>query len=269
MENNTRIKVVLGLSITAIMMIVGLASMVYGLSPFDSSDAEKDNDGDLLTNVEEFNAGTDPNNADTDGDGLPDGWEFEYEMDPTDPSDASLDFDYYGGEEYASYTEVPYPYTNYNEFYRVVGQDEEGNDIIQHTDPTNPDSDGDGILDPDDRWPLNYKNDGTGSGGSGGGDSGGSGSGPAQGGDGDGDGNADDDGDGLSDTEEMGMGTDHENPDTDGDGLIDSLEPRMGTDPNDWDTDNDGLMDGNELGADGGSTDGTVVDSDNDGINYM
>ncbi|MCD6382862.1 MAG: hypothetical protein J7L88_00165, partial [Thermoplasmata archaeon] len=173
---------------------------------------------------------------------------------------------YYGGEEYASYTEVPYPYTNYNEFYRVVGQDEEGNDIIQHTDPTNPDSDGDGILDPDDRWPLNYKNDGTGSGGSGGGDSGGSGSGPAQGGDGDGDGNADDDGDGLTDTEEMGMGTDHENPDTDGDGLIDSLEPRLGTDPNDWDTDDDGLMDGNELGSDAGSTDPLLVDSDFDGL---
>ena len=247
-----------------LVMVIGYS---LALNPFDSSDANADMDGDGLTNVEEFSAGTDPNNADSDSDGLPDGWEVEHEMDPADPSDAQMDFDYFGGEEFASYTEVPYPYTNYAEFYRVVGQDEEGNDIIQHTDPTNPDSDGDGILDPDDPWPLNYKNDGTGSGGSGGGDTGGGGDGPAQGGgDGDGDGNSDDDGDGLSDTTEMGMGTDHENPDTDGDGLIDSLEPELGYDPNDWDTDNDGLMDGNELGVDGGSTSGLLVDSDFDGL---
>ncbi|RLF69696.1 MAG: hypothetical protein DRN35_05655, partial [Thermoplasmata archaeon] len=116
-------KLFLGLVIGAIMFTLGITTMVYALNPFDSSDANADMDGDGLTNVEEFSAGTDPNNADSDSDGLPDGWEVEHEMDPADPSDAQMDFDYFGGEEFASYTEVPYPYTNYNEFYRVVGQD--------------------------------------------------------------------------------------------------------------------------------------------------
>lgn len=252
--------------IVAVLLMFAFIPLAVGLNPFDSGDANADIDGDGLTSIEEFGLGTDPNLADSDLDGLPDGWEFENNLDPTDPTDAELDFDYFGGEEFASYTEVSYPYTNYDEFYRVVGQDENGQDIIQHTDPNNPDTDGDGILDPDDPWPLNYKNDGTGSGGGGGSDTGGEGNSPAQDGDGDGDGNPDDDGDGLTDTEEMRMGTDPNNPDTDGDGLIDSLEPELGYDANDWDTDNDGLMDGNELGANGGSTSGFMVDTDNDGI---
>ena len=43
-----------------------------GLNPSDPTDAAQDPDGDNLTNLEEFNAGTDPNVADTDGDGLND-----------------------------------------------------------------------------------------------------------------------------------------------------------------------------------------------------
>jgi len=234
------------------------ALMAAGSNPFDSSDADLDLDGDGLTGTEEFELGCDPNNADTDSDGLPDGWEYEFNMDPTDPSDARLDFDYGGGEEFASYNEVPYPYTNYDEFYRVIGQDEEGNDIIQHTDPTNPDSDGDGILDPDDPWPLDYKNDGTG-----GGSGGSSNPHPNPGGappDED-----DPDGDGLTTGYEYQIGTDPYNPDTDGDGLIDSMEILLGYDANDWDTDNDGLMDGNELGEEF-STSGLLADTDSDGV---
>ncbi|MFO7991125.1 MAG: NosD domain-containing protein [Thermoplasmata archaeon] len=54
----------------------------HDLNPKDLSDAELDNDGDGLTNLEEYNAGTDPNNEDTDGDGILDGEDNE----PTKPS---------------------------------------------------------------------------------------------------------------------------------------------------------------------------------------
>ncbi|RLF71802.1 MAG: hypothetical protein DRN55_06935, partial [Thermoplasmata archaeon] len=63
-------KLFLGLVIGAIMFTLGITTMVYALNPFDSSDANADMDGDGLTNVEEFSAGTDPNNADSDSDGL-------------------------------------------------------------------------------------------------------------------------------------------------------------------------------------------------------
>jgi len=46
-----------------------------GFDPLDPSDAALDPDSDGLTNLQEFQAGTDPFSADTDGDGLPDAWE--------------------------------------------------------------------------------------------------------------------------------------------------------------------------------------------------
>jgi uncharacterized protein (DUF1800 family) len=47
----------------------------HGLNDHDATDAAKDSDHDGLTNLQEFAAGTDPNNPDTDGDGLTDGYE--------------------------------------------------------------------------------------------------------------------------------------------------------------------------------------------------
>ncbi len=52
-----------------------------------------DFDGDGLTNAEEYELGTDPFNADTDSDGMPDGWEVAHGLNPLDPSDASGDPD--------------------------------------------------------------------------------------------------------------------------------------------------------------------------------
>jgi hypothetical protein len=83
-----------------------------------------------------------------------------------------------------------------------VSNDQE---IIDGTDPDNPDSDGDGIIDGADN---------------------------------------DDDNDGVTDAQEAIDGTDPLDPDSDDDGLTDGQEVTAGTDPLDSDTDNDGILDG-------------------------
>ena len=62
-----------------------------GLDPLDPADALEDPDGDGLTNLEEFGAGTEPFVADTDGDGLSDGFELSTSL--TDPLTADTDND--------------------------------------------------------------------------------------------------------------------------------------------------------------------------------
>jgi hypothetical protein len=241
-----------------LLAVAVFAGMTAALNPLNGDDWEMDPDKDGLTNLDEFLAGCDPNNGDTDGDGLPDGWEVQNALDPSDPADASLDNDYFGGEEYSSYSQVEPPYDNYAEYFRLYGIDENtGEELFAPTDPNNPDTDGDGILDPDDAWPWDFQ----------------PGEGPGE------QGNPvppapnpgppmpppeDSDGDGLPDEYEMSIGTDYLNPDTDGDGLSDPMELVLGQDPNDWDTDNDMLIDGVEMGE-GYSTDGHVIDTDNDG----
>ncbi|MBV9084798.1 MAG: hypothetical protein JOZ62_19140 [Acidobacteriaceae bacterium] len=51
-----------------------------------SSESDPDSDGDGLSDAQERNLGTDPNNQDTDGDGYPDGLEVLLGSDPLDPN---------------------------------------------------------------------------------------------------------------------------------------------------------------------------------------
>ena len=61
-----------------------------GLNPFDASDASQDPDNDGLTNLQEYQFGTDPNNADTFMRGLPDGWELQNGLD-ANPRESAAD----------------------------------------------------------------------------------------------------------------------------------------------------------------------------------
>lgn len=84
----------------------------------------------------------------------------------------------------------------------------------------------------------------------------------------------DSDGDGLSDGREVNeLGTNPNEEDTDGDGVNDDKELELGTDPTKADTDGDGLTDGEELGfvgpdgpVEGTGTNPVADDSDGDGL---
>lgn len=112
----------------------------YGLNAF-VDDAAIDLDGDLLSNIEEHNAQTNPNSSDTDGDTLGDfdelntyatsptmidsdgdklrdDWEVTYSLDPNDPATAGQDADsdlftnleeYYAGSDPLVSSSVPQP----------------------------------------------------------------------------------------------------------------------------------------------------------------
>ncbi|HMD96237.1 MAG TPA: carboxypeptidase regulatory-like domain-containing protein [Terriglobia bacterium] len=87
-----------------------------GFDPHDPSVAGQDPDGDGLTNLQEYQLGTDPHNPDTDGDGVPDGKEVQIGTNPLDP-----DTDHDGLTD--------------------------GQELALGTNPLNPDTDGDGIPD--------------------------------------------------------------------------------------------------------------------------
>jgi len=223
-----------------------------------------DTDGDCLENSLEFAAGTEPCLQDTDGDGMWDGWEWTYstnnpahtntfsldpldngndrvrtaEPDDGDPDqlpDADLDND--GA---STLEEFEWWYTN---TYLSTGCDATGPTNRSGPDPTNPDSDGDGM---NDGWEIfNDLNPGDPS-----------------------DGAVDADGDGVANSNEFAYGIDPTNPDSDSDGITDGDEIQTyGTDPSLPDTDRDGLDDGFELQIgsdplDADSNDSGVSDGD-------
>lgn len=62
--------------------------LIYGFDPNDPSDAQQDADGDGLTNLEEYQALSNPLNPDTDGDGFTDAEELIYGRSPTQKADS-------------------------------------------------------------------------------------------------------------------------------------------------------------------------------------
>lgn len=73
------------------------------MSPTDNTGnngATGDPDGDGLTNLQEYQAGANPQNPDTDNDGMSDAWEVQNSLGPNNPTDADAD-----------------RYTNFEEFW--------------------------------------------------------------------------------------------------------------------------------------------------------
>ncbi len=168
-----------------------------------------DSDGDGLTNLEEFTRGTDPTNPDTDGDGLLDGHSITLTS---------------NDRRYAVWTNAGISHVDTAEGRTFLGE------LTLGTDPLNPDTDGDGLLDGD-SITVSTSN-------------------PR-----------------FTEWEEAGIffadngatrtflgerayGTDPLNPDSDGDGLGDGREVAIyGTDPTNPDTDGDGAGDWYEVYA--------------------
>ncbi|MDP4983659.1 outer membrane protein assembly factor BamB family protein, partial [Pseudoalteromonas tunicata] len=79
---------------------------LYGLDPLNSSDAQQDTDNDGLTNLQEFDHKTQPNNTDTDADGLSDGDEVNIHL--TSPTLLDTDADGLSdGDEINTYATLP------------------------------------------------------------------------------------------------------------------------------------------------------------------
>jgi hypothetical protein len=181
----------------------------------------RDTDGDGLGDGGEVDRhDTDPLARDTDGDGLPDGREVRLlDTDPTTPDERGGATETGDGERT---TTDRFPDDADDDRLRDAAERRAG------TDPTNPDTDGDGRLDgaelaPEGTAPVTDPLD------------------------------PDTDGDGLPDGFEVDHGLDPRNvtanvgPDEDGDGLGRWIERRIGTSTDDRDTDGDGLWDGPEV----------------------
>lgn len=266
-----------GQSVNDLRVVVqtGGDMVLFAMLVIEVEDFDADSDG--LSNFEEQDVwGTNPNVADTDGDGLRDGLEAKggNPADPrnntTDPLSPDTDQD---GLCDGNTTVVG---------VCVPGEDRNQNGIREdtETDPDNEDSDLDGLTDGQEVLTSTYGINATAAT---------SPINPDTDGDGLGDGAEDVDKDGVRDEDE----TDPTLADTDGDGLNDRIEQTGGspgnvanriTDPLDPDTDGDGLCDGSEttvfnnIGCTGGEdlnnsgfrtnneTDPLVADTDGDNL---
>ncbi len=128
------------------------------MDALDNSDAGNDSDFDGLSNILEFlgmdhlantNDWTNPGKADTDGDYMPDGWEYQYGLNPRDPADAYQDLDGDGLINLAEFLAGTSPVLRDTDA-DFLGDYEEV--MIYGTDPLNPDTDGDGLLDGREVW---------------------------------------------------------------------------------------------------------------------
>jgi len=199
-----------------------------------ADDMGLDTDGDGLTNAYEMQIGSDPNDADSDDDGVIDG----LEIDPATDSDGDglpnvLDSDsdndgLFDGTEMG--LDCSNPATNPASNSCIADADKGATT----TDPLDPDTDNGGISDGSEDTNKNGQID------------------PNEG----------DPNDPADDSTIV---------DTDGDGLSDAFETQIGSDPNDADSDDDGVIDGQEANpAEDSDGDGLInvldPDSDNDGL---
>lgn len=192
----------------------GFASARLGLVWYPGTGDGDDPDGDGLSNAQERRLGTNPENPDSDGDGLPDGEEVKHYH--TNPLRVDTD-----GDGLSDFDEVMKYKTDPIRFDSDGDGLSDGDEILKYsTDPTRVDTDGDGLSDGDEVFKL--KTD------------------PLK---------VDTDGDGLSDWDEVKVyRTDPTNPDTDGDGIIDGEEVmKYKTNPLKVDTDGGGMIDGAEV----------------------
>ncbi|MEM1028761.1 MAG: OmpA family protein [Myxococcota bacterium] len=195
--------------------------------------APTDTDNDGIPDATETLLGTDPNDADSDDDGVLDGDEPNFAddtdgdglinaLDPDSDDDGLTD-----GTELGVATPGPDTDLTANNFTPDA-------DPTTTTSPVNPDTDGGGV--PDGAEDLNF------------------------------DGAVD-----TGETDPRDAGDDAALLDSDNDGISDAVEASIGTDPNDADSDDDGVLDGDEpnfnLDSDGdGLINALDPDSDNDGL---
>lgn len=204
----------------------------FGLGiAYSGSGCSNDSDNDGISDCEEEKLGLDPNNKDTDSDGLEDGAELNTYK--TDPKNADSDGDgLKDGEEVITYSTSPLKADTdgdgLNDFKEV---------LTYKSDPTNIDTDGDELTDGEEV--NNYKTNPT---------------------------MIDTDGDKLNDNFEVE--TSKTNPlvaDSDSDGLSDGKEINVyKTDPNNSDSDSDNLSDGREINELGTSP--LLADTDGGGV---
>lgn len=242
----------------------------------DTFDPLADTDKDGLTNQEELDLGTDPNNPDSDNDTIKDGVEAaEYDIDvwlngqlsektvKTDPLEKDTDDDgLHDGVENLHGTDPTNPDSDgdtIKDGHEVdPSSNEDGDPDVPPTDPTMFDTDGGGVDDgteikTDKTDPTNPADD-----------------------------MVDSDGDGVLDVTDNCVGTPNSNqankdedalgdacdPDIDNDGLPNEVEEQLGTDPYKADTDEGGINDGDEMEDGTHPLDPTDdhVDSDDDGV---
>ncbi|MDA9003231.1 gliding motility-associated C-terminal domain-containing protein [Flavobacteriaceae bacterium] len=203
---------------------------IFPYDPTESQDTDSDGIG---------------NNADDDddNDGYPDLVEIEAGTDPLNKDDFPEDLDGDGLsdiEEIELGTDPENPDTDgdgindYEDDFPLDVRYSVDSDKDGIPDEIDPDDDNDGVFDELDAFPLDEKEQL---------DTDGDGIGDNK--------DLDDDGDGYSDIDEILQGTDPKNPnesplDSDNDGVSDFLEELRGTDPNNPDTDGDGIFDGKD-----------------------